>query len=213
MKPGQTEKCIEAMKALYGPPMTDEQKSEYNRLRAREMAHANGYREALTHPTGFRVDPARGVVYGLMRRPIGVPNDTGYVQLRLGSTSYKAHRVVYEAVHGPIPPGMEINHINGVKTDNRIANLEMVTPAENQRHAYRIGLKDSKGEAHSRAKLNDDKVRAIRGQLRNCSSRFLARLFGVSISNIQLVRKGKAWRHITAEADRQPSPQGELEGV
>lgn len=50
MKPGQTEKCIEAMKALYGPPMTDEQKSEYNRLRAREMARA----EALRNPSPQR---------------------------------------------------------------------------------------------------------------------------------------------------------------
>lgn len=45
MKPGQADKCIEAMKALYGPPMTDEQLSEYNRLLAREMARAEAVRK------------------------------------------------------------------------------------------------------------------------------------------------------------------------
>lgn len=45
MKSGQADKCIEAMKALYGPPMTDEQLSEYNRLRAREIARAEADRQ------------------------------------------------------------------------------------------------------------------------------------------------------------------------
>ncbi len=45
MKPGQAEKCREAMRALYGPPMTDEQIAEYNRLRAKEMARAEARRQ------------------------------------------------------------------------------------------------------------------------------------------------------------------------
>lgn len=201
---------VAKLAALYGPALTEEEQRAHRQRVAAEMAAANRYREALPHPSGFRVDPANGIVFGLTRRPIGVPNDRGYVQVRLGTKSLAAHRVVYESVHGPIPKGKEINHINGVKDDNRIANLELVTPSENLRHAYRTGLKDSKGEAHSRAKLTDAKVRAIRGSLGNCSSRFLAMLFGVSISNIQLVRSGKAWPHVSAEARRRDEPQLEL---
>lgn len=63
-----------------------------------------------------------------------------------------AHRMVWESVHGPIPPGKEINHINGIKSDNRIANLEAVTPSENTKHAYRIGLKDASGTNNGRYK-------------------------------------------------------------
>jgi hypothetical protein len=51
------------------------------------------------------------------------------------------HRVVYRAFHGPIPEGLVINHLNGIKTDNRINNLEACTEAENAKHAVSTGLK------------------------------------------------------------------------
>lgn len=41
------------------------------------------------------------------------------------------HRLVWEAFNGPIPDGKEIDHINGVKNDNRLVNLRVVTPIEN----------------------------------------------------------------------------------
>lgn len=45
---------------------------------------------------------------------------------------YLIHRVVYEAVtRNPIPDGMQINHINEDKTDNRFENLNLMTPKEN----------------------------------------------------------------------------------
>lgn len=40
------------------------------------------------------------------------------------------HRVVWERYRGAIPPGVHVHHRNGNRTDNRIANLELVTPAE-----------------------------------------------------------------------------------
>lgn len=49
-----------------------------------------------------------------------------------------AHRVVWLAAHGFIPSGLFINHINRVRWDNRLANLELVTPGGNSRHARGI---------------------------------------------------------------------------
>ena len=46
----------------------------------------------------------------------------------------RVHRAVYEAFHGPIPEGLEINHKNCVRDDNRLDNLELITPLQNQRY-------------------------------------------------------------------------------
>lgn len=50
-----------------------------------------------------------------------------------------AHRMVWMSVHGAIPPGLQINHINRLRWDNRIANLELVTPRGNARHWRDLG--------------------------------------------------------------------------
>ncbi len=44
------------------------------------------------------------------------------------------HRFVWEAFRGEIPNGMQVNHRNGVKDDNRLVNLELVSNQQNQQH-------------------------------------------------------------------------------
>lgn len=44
------------------------------------------------------------------------------------------HRLVWEAFNGPIPPGMEINHIDEDKSNNALSNLELVTHKQNMNH-------------------------------------------------------------------------------
>lgn len=46
------------------------------------------------------------------------------------------HRVVWEHHHGPIPPGHDIHHIDGDRTNNSIANLAMLPKADHTRHHH-----------------------------------------------------------------------------
>ena len=45
--------------------------------------------------------------------------------------TYRVHRLVWEAFNGQIPEGLQVNHINEVKTDNRLSNLNLMTAKEN----------------------------------------------------------------------------------
>lgn len=58
----------------------------------------------------------------------------GYLLGRLFYRSYRAHRIAYAIYHGAWPTG-EVDHKNGVRSDNRITNLRDVTRSENQRNA------------------------------------------------------------------------------
>jgi len=65
-----------------------------------------------------------------------------YLQVRVMIDGVRAHalahRMVWRHFFGQIPPGMLVNHRNGAKTDNRPANLELVTPSENTTHAIAV---------------------------------------------------------------------------
>ena len=65
----------------------------------------------------------------------------GYYQVSLYKNSkvkhYMVHRLVWEAFNGTIPEGYEVNHINEVKTDNRLSNLNLMTHKENMNYGSR----------------------------------------------------------------------------
>ncbi len=50
---------------------------------------------------------------------------------------YTVHRIEWIAFNGDIPEGMQVNHINEDKTDNRLENLNLMTPTENCRWGTR----------------------------------------------------------------------------
>lgn len=143
--------------------------------------------------TGYTFEVVKGVVIGKRGRPVGRVCNRGYVLVSDGRNTYSAHRMIWQHVHGLIPAGMEINHKNGIKTDNRIENLELVTRSENALHASRTGLTDYAGERNGRAKLDDTAVRVIRTSKHK--TRVLAAAFGVSVSTINRVRAGRVWSH------------------
>lgn len=68
-------------------------------------------------------------------------NADGYVLIMVGGKQVREHRFVWEQAYGPIPPGVEIDHINGVRDDNRIENLRLVTHAQNNRNSAPLELR------------------------------------------------------------------------
>jgi hypothetical protein len=128
--------------------------------------------------------------------------DKKYPRVRLykngASRDCVVHRLVMAAFVGPLPIGHEVNHKNGVKTDNRLENLEYVTHSENQQHAYRVLLIPTrKGSKSPMAKVQEDDVLAMRAlRRRGWQIRQIAREFGLSEPTVSQICNNKLWRHI-----------------
>lgn len=82
----------------------------------------------------------------------------GYKSGRIFDKTYPAHRVAWAAVYGDWPD--VIDHINGVRTDNRLCNLRNVTKADNSRNRrgtgkpFGVSYDASRGLWRARATVN-----------------------------------------------------------
>lgn len=84
-----------------------------------------------------------GKLYNLKGRVLKLSISNGYLSLNLnnkGKKRFCVHRLVAETFLDNPENKPEVNHINGNKLDNRLANLEWCTKSENTLHAYSIGL-------------------------------------------------------------------------
>lgn len=61
-----------------------------------------------------------------------------YIQVRVDRVLHYAHRIIWVMHHGPIPAGMQIDHIDGDGTNNMLNNLRMVSPSENKRNMRKM---------------------------------------------------------------------------
>lgn len=61
----------------------------------------------------------------------GTLTSQGYIRIKIRQKLYRAHRLAWLIVHGSMP-SIEIDHRNGVRSDNRIANLRLATGEQNR---------------------------------------------------------------------------------
>lgn len=132
----------------------------------------------------------------------------GYKRIRLLLTdgtrkSYYVHRIVLSMFGSKAPYNYQCNHINGIKIDNRIENLEWVTAENNVKHAIQMGLYVKnreiymrRGERHQFAKLKEDEVRTIKKSSGLVPFAVTARKYGVSPTTISKITRGIKWAHV-----------------
>lgn len=87
----------------------------------------------------------------------------GYLRVNLATKDFKVHRLVaLHFVQNPDPENfVQVNHIDGVKTNNMAENLEWCDNQYNKAHSFQIGLVTAQGEKNSQCKLTDEQVLAI----------------------------------------------------
>ena len=135
-------------------------------------------------------------------------NTKGYLRVSLSkdgqSKFFSVHRLVATAFvsnPGDLP---QVNHKNGVKTDNRAENIEWIGISENQKHSYEVLKRKS-----PRSELNSSQVLEIDRLLEQGTSSIeeIAKNYGVPRRIIVNIETGKNYQYLTSR-DRQPRRQG-----
>ena len=127
----------------------------------------------------------------------------GYFYVTLCKNGVSKHHKIHRLVANAFIPNPEnkptVNHIDGIKTNNLVENLEWCTHSENSQHSYDNGLvKPTKGIKNGRAKLLEDQVLEIRRLYKtgDYSQRWLAKMFCVHQTIIGRIIRRELWTHI-----------------
>ena len=137
----------------------------------------------------LKFDKERTLKFGL--------NRGGYYFVNLckggAQKTNSVHRLVMLAFVGK--SDLEVNHINGIKTDNRLENLEYCSRSENIQHAYDTGLK-ARGENCYNSKLTRACAERIKYGHQGMTQKDIAKIYGIARELVSQIRSGKYWKHI-----------------
>ena len=169
-----------------------------------EEVYTFGWESAIRNHENFKCNQS-GEIIGKRGKPLkGMIDRCGYREVCLsenGKTkSYLVHRLILSTFK-PIEnmDRFDVNHKNGIKTDNRLENLEWCTRSENVLHAYRIGLeKKCVGENHHAHKLTKEDVSYIKSNYKKRDREYgavaLSKKFKVDRTTIHDIVRGKTWK-------------------
>lgn len=133
----------------------------------------------------------------------------GYCRLHLFKQNKSKGFLVHSLVLNTFKPNLDknktqIDHINGIKTDNRVENLEWVTPKENVKRAYEKLLRKDCKKTVQIDKINNNIINVFN------SSREASRKTGIcqsgiskSCKNKNVTAGGYLWRYLDEDNSRQ----------
>ncbi len=156
---------------------------------------------AFHSPSGLLACLDSGRVFNMEGVEVGQRAADSYVRVIQRATAstpvqtWYAHRIVWEAAHGPIPKGMQIDHLDCDASNNALRNLDLVTPSENRARQARRNL-HRYGCRSTNCKLNPEQVEAIRDSTHTIPSSVWAKRLGVTPRTVRGIRAGGTWRHL-----------------
>lgn len=171
----------------------------------RDVVGYEGSYQVSSHGEVRSVDRRSTTIYGIKRSLTGkvlspTVSKKGYSIVSLFVTkkiNAYVHRLVARAFLGEFN-GLEVNHKNGIKTDNRLGNIELVSHQENVKHSRDTGLCNDLGENSSKSKLKNSDVLQIKNLLTtsNFSTSRIAKMFFVTPAAIRKIRSKTTWKHL-----------------
>ncbi len=140
----------------------------------------------------------------VLKQHLSAGYPTVSVYKNFGWSNERVHKLAALAFFGVKPAGMEINHKDGNKRNNRLENLEYVSHRENINHALHTlghGLINRphpvRGAAQHLAKLTDTDIRTIRLFLsEGMSQSEIAKHFNITSGNVGAIKQGRSWAHV-----------------
>lgn len=131
--------------------------------------------------------------------------DTGYEMVSLNKSGITKYYTIHRLLAFAFLPNPEnlpcVNHINGIKTDNSLENLEWCSYSRNQSHAIQTGLCSKPplhfGHDHHKAKFNPNifkEILSLRASGVNIQT--ILKKFNISQTHYYRVVNKKTWKHI-----------------
>lgn len=140
---------------------------------------------------------ARSIIDGKIR--ILKPNVDGGGYLRISLWCPKKKRPINKPLHRAImaafvgPSKGHVSHLNCIKTDNRLENMEYTSQGNNNRHGFKMGRYNLRGKVQTKLKPKQ----VIEIFTSSEGNKFLSKKFKINPTTVWNIKRGKTWRHLT----------------
>jgi hypothetical protein len=145
-----------------------------------------------------------GNTYNQTRLLKQVLHHTGYLVISVVKNKqrkqYRVHRFIYECIKGDIPKDKVIDHIDDIKTNNIISNLQVLSRGCNTRKARLRKNWGKAGQDNARAKLNNNTALDLFKDLnKGLSNTELGIKYNLHPRYVSLIRHKKRWKKLWQE--------------